>query len=351
MKVFNFFYVIIIKFYQEGCMDLKDINLLNGLTLLYVENDINIRQKTLFILHKLQINVIVATHGEDALEKFQNTKKIDIVMTDIQMPFMCGLSLIKALQNTSKNITIIATLNHDDMYKLHDIIDLGVCHYIFKPLIHTHITTILIKAVEPHILKNQLQKKHLELRQLCDSFEHRVRLRTRELEILATKDALTNLNNRRNFFKLITERFNSDKKTELYAVMMDLDNFKKINDTYGHHIGDKALTFIAKLINSMLNKDDILGRIGGEEFALLFSSTSWKKSIKKVEKIRKKIEKSPFSTDTLSIALSISNGIAKFEKDCTIDSVFARADKALYQAKREGKNRICTLEKTITRKD
>lgn len=122
----------------------------------------------------------------------------------------------------------------------------------------------------------------------------------------------------------------------LYAVMIDIDNFKKINDKYGHSVGDEILILIARTINNSLDENDVFGRLGGEEFAIIYECDS-EDHLQRLEDIRELVAKQKHD----KINVTISLGQAKKSSDeKNIDTLLSRADKALYEAKGTGRNKV-----------
>lgn len=322
-----------------GGLMTKDI--LKGLTILYVEDDLFIQENTVITLSMLELKVITASNGKEGVEQFQNNPQIDFILTDINMPIMNGLLMIEEIKKIRYDIPVIITTAHQEVGFLHKAIDLGVTSYIMKPIDIYKIIDALIKAVEPIILKKELINKNEELTILNNSLEQKVKDRTKELEILATIDPLTGINNRRNFFNLAKETFLSTNNNDsLFAAMMDIDKFKNFNDTYGHATGDIILKEVASTILSSMNEGEIFGRLGGEEFAIIFQSKSLNDAQEKIEEIRKKIENTKILSDENEyINCTISTGISqKNEKNDSVDSMLATADKALFEAKGSGRN-------------
>jgi diguanylate cyclase (GGDEF)-like protein len=162
----------------------------------------------------------------------------------------------------------------------------------------------------------------------------------RQLENLAAKDSLTGLDNRRTFdahFRTLSILHQRNKEP-LSAVIFDIDNFKIVNDTYGHLVGDSVLVELAKISASTLRESDVLARWGGEEFALLLPNTSQEEAFIVCEKLRKSISQNEKINRLIDTQLTISLGISELAKDDTITTLFHRADEALYQAKNKGKN-------------
>ena len=157
---------------------------------------------------------------------------------------------------------------------------------------------------------------------------------------MANTDMLTEINNRRRFFEIATNMFENEE--HLFAVMFDIDNFKMLNDQYGHPAGDKALKVFANAISSMLLQDEVFGRLGGEEFALLIIDTEKDNVKQRIEEMRKKVESQIITTEDLNeIHFTVSSGIAEKTADLSnIDHLLKKADDALYEAKESGRNRV-----------
>ena len=159
----------------------------------------------------------------------------------------------------------------------------------------------------------------------------------------ATLDALTNLNNRRQFEVRLKQEIATTKrqKNPLCAMMIDIDFFKKVNDTYGHASGDAVLRTVASIIKEHLRESDIPSRYGGEEFAVLLPYTHIEEAKIVGERLRKAVEETPIPIDKKNINVTISMGLAEFSPQETGEDLFKRADSALYEAKESGRNRVC----------
>lgn len=167
-----------------------------------------------------------------------------------------------------------------------------------------------------------------------------------ELERQATLDELTGLFNRRYF---ITNANQEIRRSQRYGnpasmMMMDIDHFKNVNDTYGHGTGDIALQQVASTCMKNLRNTDILGRIGGEEFAVFMPETSLENAALVAERLRREIEMMTVLSleEKTPIPLTISIGVSDFQKGDNLSNLMARTDKFLYRAKESGRNRICT---------
>ena len=165
-----------------------------------------------------------------------------------------------------------------------------------------------------------------------------------ELERMATHDELTKLNNRRYFNDKLDEyshlavRFGH----KLSCIMADIDHFKKVNDTYGHQIGDLVLASFADLLKQVVRRTDILARYGGEEFVILLPNTSSKNAADLAERIRMQLESKELRYQGVRLRITASFGVAVGEKSPELgESLVKSSDDKLYEAKESGRNRVC----------
>lgn len=164
-----------------------------------------------------------------------------------------------------------------------------------------------------------------------------------ELQRLATTDGLTQSSNRRHFFDCAHREFEQARKQgePLSFLLLDIDDFKVINDTYGHQVGDSVLQRIAESGRASLRRGDVFGRIGGEEFAAVLPGCAPDMAMQVAERLQREIQRLGFCHDDQTFGITISQGLTSLTaEDANIDALFARADAAMYEAKRQGKNRI-----------
>ena len=167
----------------------------------------------------------------------------------------------------------------------------------------------------------------------------------RELQRLATTDALTQSSNRRHFFECAHREFAHARQRgePLSFLMLDIDDFKIINDTYGHQEGDNVLQRIADSGRAALRRGDLFGRIGGEEFAAVFPGCTPQMALQVAERLQQQIQRLRFTHEGQTFGITVSQGLTSLTAaDENVKNLFSRADAAMYQAKREGKNRIIT---------
>ena len=163
-----------------------------------------------------------------------------------------------------------------------------------------------------------------------------------ELEYKASYDSLTNIFNRRKFEEIFTNEITRAKRyfQPLSIILLDIDYFKKVNDTYGHKTGDDVLISLSNILKNSIRSLDILARWGGEEFIIIFPNTSKENATLKAEKIRKSIEEKIMIKKK---KITCSLGVTSFIKEDTKDSMFLRVDEALYLAKNSNRNNVKVL--------
>jgi diguanylate cyclase (GGDEF)-like protein len=129
----------------------------------------------------------------------------------------------------------------------------------------------------------------------------------------------------------------------LSVILFDIDHFKNINDSYGHHYGEQVLSATDRIMNSHVRDDDVLCRWGGEEFLLLLNHCSRERAVEIAETIRQSVKSHPFQCGKENLAITISAGVAEYQRDELMTSLFERSDQALYQAKRDGRDLVRQL--------
>lgn len=165
----------------------------------------------------------------------------------------------------------------------------------------------------------------------------------RQLYHDATIDSLTGIFNRHHTYQIAKHAIEkaSRYQTELSFMLLDIDHFKKVNDTYGHPVGDKVLKQLAQLLSSDIRAVDTVGRVGGEEFCVLLPEIDEVSATEIAERIRHNVEEFDWSSLGLKHPLTISIGLTHFDRD-NLDSLIKKADVALYNAKNQGRNRVVT---------
>ncbi len=166
-----------------------------------------------------------------------------------------------------------------------------------------------------------------------------------EMEELATKDGLTKLYNHTWFQDALTKEIKRAKRYEglLSLLILDIDNFKSFNDTYGHQVGDQVLKSLAQLLQNSVRNIDIVARYGGEEFAIILPETDLTGAVKVARRINQLVRDMIINYDELELSITISIGVASYQSGQSKKELISNADEALYKAKESGRDKTCTL--------
>lgn len=264
----------------------------------------------------------------------------DLILLDIMMPGMDGYEVCSQLKadDRTKDIPIIF------LSALHEVLDkvkafkAGGVDYIAKPFqaeevlarVRTHLT---IQAQQKALLmqNEELLRKNALITE-----------QTQKLELLATRDFLTGLSNRRDFLNRAGQEEKRFKRTHrsFALILLDVDHFKKVNDTYGHACGDKVLAHVSRGLENALRAQDILARWGGEEFICLLPETGADGAQCAAEKIRSDIESLGHDDIDGDGSITVTLGVCMYDGSCDIEACIRRADEALYRGKNQGRNQV-----------
>jgi diguanylate cyclase (GGDEF)-like protein len=298
----------------------NDSNESPPLTVLVIEDHPDQRELLAIVLKREGYQVITAANGLEALEKLE-TQNVQIALSDIMMPKMDGFELIKRIRANPalKSIYLIlitARIQEGDRVRG---LDLGADDYITKPFSFSELLARV--RVGTRVVQYQ---QHLE---------HQTQI-----------DSLTGLFNRRAFEKKIQEEFERSKRyrNPLSVLIFDLDNFKVINDTYGHHGGDAALVKISETLREMTRQSDFSARYGGEEFVMILPETDQDSAMQVASKVHGAIRTASFGTINRPFTLTISVGVSStcMHPYSGWREMLDDADRALYLAKNTGKDRV-----------
>lgn len=245
-----------------------------------------------------------------------NQFKPDLVLMDLHMPGISGVELAKIIRQYRRNLSlpiVFLSAERDEERQRHAR-RIGGDDFISKPV---------------------------ELDKLAELIEIRAD-RARALRQVMEKDSLTGLLNHARFKDhLNLELARADRtKTPLSIIMIDLDHFKSVNDTYGHQAGDEVIQTLAHSLRGALRRTDIISRYGGEEFAVILLDTPVASAHNVMDKIRSAFANITFEAEHLEYSVTLSAGIATHVQGISADDILKQADDALYQAKKKGRNRV-----------
>lgn len=294
-------------------------------TILYVEDDLAMSQYITAVMKDAGFDVVHSTNAEEAFKLFSQ-QTFDLVATDFVLAGRnSGISLVRKIRNlggAQAQIPILVMSGSEDTATRVAILESGASDYVAKP--------VLVEELVAR-LRNLIRMKKL--------FE-RVEAQRRELQKIAMTDQLTGLYNRHSLSDMAPKYLSEACRhgTPLSLIVVDVDHFKKVNDNYGHSVGDVVLVELGALLKRSCRNEDFAARFGGEEFVLLFPHCSLDDAANKAELIRKEIE--ALQPEGLSITASFGVSSLSLEKLCTFDELFNDADKAVYEAKEGGRNRV-----------
>jgi len=285
---------------------------------LVVDDSRAIRMHVCGLLRQYQFQVLEAEDGQEALKVLENNRDVKLVVTDYNMPNMDGFELTKAIRETyEKEELAIIGLSGVDVGSLSArFIKVGANDFITKPFLP--------------------EEFFCRVTQNMDLIE-----KTQALVDAATKDFLTGLYNRRFFFEKGEGKLNRARheKKPCALAMLDIDHFKSVNDTFGHDVGDEVLIVISNLLVEYARPDDLVARLGGEEFCILLSDITRPELEVLFERMREAIEDRHFDSlqDRKFVTSSFGVVIAGNED---LDTLIKASDELLYEAKQSGRNKV-----------
>jgi diguanylate cyclase (GGDEF)-like protein len=306
----------------------------NKSTILVVDDQPADLETLLSFLKQQHLHVRIASSGEQALHVLSKYPA-DIILLDVKMPDMDGFETCRLIKENkeSADIPIIFMTPMDSIDDKVTAFESGGVDYIIKPFQQVEV----LARINTHIT---LRKKGQELEKALSEVTRQKKL----LEKLSRIDDLTGLFNRRHLNSVIAREFNRSKRhnIELSCLLLDLDFFKRVNDTFGHEFGDFVIQEFAAVIQSSLRISDFAFRYGGEEFLILLPQTETEGALQVAEKIRQHMEANTITDGDSSVTVTVSIGVASFcqHQPSNRNELIAFTDKALYVAKRNGRNQV-----------
>jgi diguanylate cyclase (GGDEF)-like protein len=298
-----------------------------------------------------EFQVEYAESGDEALEIESELraqgKEIGLVISDFMMPGLRGDELLVRLHEKSPNTVKILLTGQSDLTGVKRAInDANLYRFLEKPFLNEDVVLTVRAAIRAYWQERDLIRQNEELRRMNAELESTVAARTRELvaknhelEVLSVTDKLTGLYNRRKIDQLLDEELIRGRRydVEFAVIIVDLDHFKRINDSFGHGAGDDVLVRLAQILRHTTRDADAIGRLGGEEFLVVCRHSPLDGALASADKIREAIEAHDF---TGVGHVTASFGVASSRPDDSAASLLARADAALYRAKDSGRNRV-----------
>ncbi len=257
----------------------------------------------------------VATDPEQLMQQLVEFAP-DLILMDMYMPTCTGLELAAVIRQQASyvSVPIVFLSGETNLQKQLQAMQLGGDDFLTKPIEAGH----LVSVVAARASRSRILRSYIERDSLTSLYNHNRIKEQLEVEIIGARR----------------------KNSNLIFAMLDIDHFKRVNDTYGHHIGDRVIKNLSRFLLSKLRRTDFIGRYGGEEFAIILPDTSEENGLKAINRIREDFTRFPHYVQDTEFYVTFSCGLASFCSYPDAASLSRAADQALYEAKRAGRNRI-----------
>lgn len=335
--------------------------------MLLVEPNSKDRAVLIDILRESEYTVFAADTEEKAF-KIARENPIDVFLVEADIPNtpFCSICDVIKKENFEYPFQIVVISSKTDAEKTAYAFSSGADDFIKKPIDRYEVQA-RIKAAEIRLqrqvgllrerefyrnavreeeaLSSKILNQNISLKRAYQDMidvNKELERTNQELEKIAKYDYLSGLLNRMNLFAIMDMEIDRAVRTHttLSGIMMDIDNFKAINDNYGHQVGDEVIKNIGKCLIRELRKYDHAGRYGGEEFFIVLPNTEVNQAFMIGERIRENFENNPIYHDSLTLHITASMGIAEFREGETKEKWINRADRAMYMAKETGRNKV-----------
>lgn len=288
-------------------------------TVLLLDTSTQTRNDLAIILRRQRFAVIEASEAAEALWFLGQGEAIDVIVADIDLIDMPASILLDEVRNRQgeDSVPVIGLCEHGDAQSAARFIEAGGADFIRKPFLEA---------------------------EFCGRVRHAATLQQRiqALRRAAASDYLTEIYNRRHFFltgpRLVDQCLRRGEGTSI--AVLDIDHFKRLNDTYGHEIGDLVLRHVARRLKVLVGEEHLLARLGGEEFGILFDGLDARQAFAFCEKLRAELAKSKIVVDDEDLSITVSIGVATIEATESFENYLHAADQFLYMAKHAGRNRV-----------
>ena len=296
--------------------------------ILIVDDDDTVRESLGDFLEFHDFVVTAVASAADALETMARNE-FDLVISDLVMPQMDGIALVKSIRDSGKDVPLLVMTGFASIEYAVESMKAGATDFLTKPLKFDHVMLIITRVLETCSLRKMAREREY-------------------YKDLSNSDGLTKISNYRHFNHVLQLEIDRQLRYHrpLTLLMIDIDDFKKTNDRYGHLMGDMVLIKIAALLTAEIRGFDFVARYGGDEFTVILPEVSEREALAVGRRIMKSISlhefKSPEHKSIGSIGVTI--GIASFPKDATQgQDLVAKADRAMYAGKSAGKNCLCVF--------
>jgi diguanylate cyclase (GGDEF)-like protein len=283
--------------------------------ILIVDDDPYVSQRTAIVLEQAELEVTILTDPRKLLERVAETRP-HLVIMDMRLPDCSGLELAAVLRQDDRmvGVPIVFLTAENQPARALEALEVGADDFLVKPVEPARLVSVVLSRLE----------------------------RSRVLRSFMDHDGLTRLlSHARTLERLESEVLGAQRRNEpLSLAMLDLDHFKQVNDKYGHATGDRVLRSLSTVLRRRARRTDVIGRCGGEEFAIILSGASGKDACRLINERREMFASLHFATPSGPMTCTFSAGVAELQRGDTSATLWDRADVALYDAKHAGRNRV-----------
>jgi two-component system cell cycle response regulator len=301
--------------------------------IMVIDDDAVQSRRTHDKLKAVGYQVQLFTDHKAAIEAAKTSPKLDLILISMSLADIDGLRLatqFKAIE-VVRHVPIIIMVDEEEQNTMLKGLELGVNDYLISPIDYNEMFARV---------KTQIRRK---------KYQEALKASYQESVSMAVTDGLTKLYNRHYLDTHLKNlvRQAGENSRNLSLIIMDMDHFKQVNDTYGHQVGDEVLVALAEMIVGAIRSADLAARYGGEEFVVLMPETDAARAYEVADRLRKRVESTPFKISHAEgeIRKTVSIGFSTFESADTPEKLLQRADHALYEAKNTGRNKVCPLVK------
>ncbi|GMB82127.1 diguanylate cyclase [Shinella zoogloeoides] len=286
---------------------------------LIVDSDPESLQQQISLIAKQRFQIVAVETAAAALEALDSYGGIDLVVTDLDLSDMDGFTLLQEIRKRhgDDTVRVVGLAKSEDRMVAARFLRAGGDEYIQKPF--------LIEEFNSRIFHVAAIQK-----------------RVQSLHRIAARDYLTDIYNRRYFFeagpRLVDQALRRGEQMSI--AILDIDHFKRLNDTYGHEVGDVVLKAVARRLKHRVGDRHLLARLGGEEFGIIFHGLGLEEALDHCERLRTELAAQPISADGEPLTITVSAGLAAISVRETFDNYLNAADQFLYMAKHAGRNRV-----------
>ena len=300
--------------------------------ILIVDDDPAIRDSMYEFIQMSGYQSSMVSSAEEAIELLK-ANTVEVVITDIMLPGIDGLELTDRIKK-EYDVDVIVMTGYSGDYSYEEAISKGASDFVFKPVRFEELLLRLKRVLK----ERQLTRERVQMLE--------------KLKKLSITDGLTQLFNSRHFYSQLKGEIGRSNryKHPLSLLLLDIDHFKKYNDTYGHLEGDKVLVRLGQVIKQVLRKMDSAYRYGGEEFTVILPETVGAEAETVAQRLRITVENESFAPETVEVVpITISVGVTEYNPKEDIATFIQRADQAMYMSKQEGRNKVTCLfaEETV----